>query len=711
MFRTEGWSMAFRLTDTGREKLKKALKNNHAGLVGLTLYKNVANKTGLDYRIVQKAYEGTGGIYDSTISALNQTYALGLDGADYEPYAAAPTPPTEEAVAPAPPKTFAHLPYARNPFFTGRDEDLKAIADALNSHQTAAITQAQAITGSGGVGKSSLAAEYAYRNRDRYQTMLWLRAESDESLSREVANLTYRLFPELPADTPQEQRIQKVVAWLRGHEDGKWLLILDNADTPKLARDFLRNYFLLDHKGHLLITSRNEHIRETFHIAPLPLNTLPPDKATDFLWARTKKDRAKAPPTEREAAERLAKTLYYYPLALEQAGAYIDHVAGGRTFTKYLAEYQDRDKRLSLMGYGDDLTHYEKTVLNTWQPNFDALKAEHPFAADLLGFCGYLAPDSIPYELLEAYTELYGEGADCGTAIGEITAYSLLMTNAADTESEALPTYRIHGMVRDILKQRDNDEEEVRRKTQVVESLVKAYPNWAAENYFAWEAGCRRLQTQWRACLDWIGSVPASSAGGVLYNQMAYFYKVQGRYGEAEPLYLEGLAIRRKSLPEGHPSIATSLNNLAGLYRSQGRYGEAEPLQLEDLAISRKSLPEGHPDIAGSLNNLAYLYQVQGRYVEAEPLFLQALAIRRKSLPEGHPQIAGSLNNLAGLYRSQGRYVEAEPLYLEAAQMVRKSLGKQHPNTQIVLNNYLSFLREQGKEAAAEAFRRQWDEG
>ncbi len=89
--------MAFRLTDTGREKLKKALKNNHAGLVGLTLYKNVANKTGLDHRIVQKAYEGTGGIYDSTISALNQTYALGLDGADYERYTATPTPPIEIA--------------------------------------------------------------------------------------------------------------------------------------------------------------------------------------------------------------------------------------------------------------------------------------------------------------------------------------------------------------------------------------------------------------------------------------------------------------------------------------------------------------------------------------------------------------------------------------------------------------------------------------
>ena len=92
-----------------------------------------------------------------------------------------------------------------------------------------------------------------------------------------------------------------------------------------------------------------------------------------------------------------------------------------------------------------------------------------------------------------------------------------------------------------------------------------------------------------------------------------------------------------KLLGEEHPSIATTLNNLAGLYQSQGRYEEAEPLYLQALKIRRKLLGEEHPSIATTLNNLAGLYQSQGRYEEAEPLYLQALEISRKLLGEEHP--------------------------------------------------------------------------
>ncbi|MBD2338416.1 tetratricopeptide repeat protein, partial [Calothrix sp. FACHB-156] len=73
--------------------------------------------------------------------------------------------------------------------------------------------------------------------------------------------------------------------------------------------------------------------------------------------------------------------------------------------------------------------------------------------------------------------------------------------------------------------------------------------------------------------------------------------------------------------------LATSLNNLAGLYDSQGRYSEAETLYTQALALRRKLLGEEHPDVASSLNNLAALYYSQGRYSEAEPLYSQALAL------------------------------------------------------------------------------------
>ena len=170
-------------------------------------------------------------------------------------------------------------------------------------------------------------------------------------------------------------------------------------------------------------------------------------------------------------------------------------------------------------------------------------------------------------------------------------------------------------------------------------------------------------------------------------NNLAYLYRSQGRYSEAEPLYIQALALKRQLLGEEHPDVATSLNNLAALYRSQGRYSEAEPLYIQALALKRQLLGEEHPDVVSSLNNLAALYDSQGRYSEAEPLYIQALALRRQLLGEEHPSVAASLNNLALLYRSQKRYLEAEPLYQKALEIAELSLGVNHPNTITIRKN------------------------
>ena len=185
-------------------------------------------------------------------------------------------------------------------------------------------------------------------------------------------------------------------------------------------------------------------------------------------------------------------------------------------------------------------------------------------------------------------------------------------------------------------------------------------------------------------------------------NNLALLYEFQGRYSEAESLFLQALEIHRRSLPEDHPSLANRLNNLAGLYESQGRYSEAEPLYLQALEIDRRSLPEDHPSLANCLNNLAGLYEFQGRYSEAEPLFLQAVEIGRRSLPEDHPSLAAHLNNLAELYRSQGRYSEAEPLYLKSVEIDRRALPEDHPSLATHLNNLALLYQSQGRYSEAE---------
>ena len=118
----------------------------------------------------------------------------------------------------------------------------------LESGQTAALSQA--ISGLGGVGKTQLAVEYAYRFHQDYQAVLWAHAESTESLISSYTEMATLL--NLPVKDVQEQTMimQAVKRWLQNHRD--WLLILDNADELDLLSAFLPPRL----GGHVIITTR-----------------------------------------------------------------------------------------------------------------------------------------------------------------------------------------------------------------------------------------------------------------------------------------------------------------------------------------------------------------------------------------------------------------------------------------------------------------------
>ena len=185
-------------------------------------------------------------------------------------------------------------------------------------------------------------------------------------------------------------------------------------------------------------------------------------------------------------------------------------------------------------------------------------------------------------------------------------------------------------------------------------------------------------------------------------NNLAVVYQIQGRYGEAELLYQDVLATSERVLGAEHPDTLTSLSNLADFYKSQGRYGEAEPLYQRALTPSERVLGAEHPDTLSNLNNLAHLYESQGRYGEAEPLYQRALATRERVLGAEHPDTLTSLNNLAHLYESQGRYGEAEPLYQRALATRERVLGAEHPDTLTSLNNLAHLYKLQGRYGEAE---------
>jgi tetratricopeptide (TPR) repeat protein len=601
-------------------------------------------------------------------------------------------PPRQRpAIQPRSKSTPWNVPHARNDAFTGREQLLADLrADLLKKGK-------QALFGLGGVGKTQIAAEYAWRHRDEYTAVLWCFAGTEQSVRGGYAAIAALL--DLPEKESQEQAkvTDAVKGWLE--QNTGWLLVLDNADDPAMVKPFLPQ----GNTGHLLLTSRAYSFQKIGLVSPREVNVLSPDEARDFLLRRT----GKGPSEKSPEADALAKEVGYLPLALEQAAAYIAET--GASFKNYLAGFKTQrlkvlERQGPVMG-NDEKEQQKRTVATAWALNFADVEKASPASAELLQLSAFLAPDAIPLELLEKggaklpkkLAAKLAEAADNPLALDELL--SPLLRFSLIRRDEEKRTYSIHPLVQEVVRDGLSKEDQKAWAERAVRIVNSSFPNPKFEN---WPI-CDRLLPHALACSRFINIFSMESAEeGLLLSRAGYYLNQRAEYAQAEPLYQRALAIDERALGAEHPDTAASLNNLAVLYYDQAQYNDAEPLFRRALAIRESVLGPEHPNAATTLNNLAELYRTQGHHQEAEPLYRRALAIREKALGTEHPDTAGSLNSLAVLLDNQGKPAEAEPLYRRSLAIREKALGPSHPMTATSLNNLAELYRRQNRNQEAE---------
>ncbi|MFN8641792.1 MAG: FxSxx-COOH system tetratricopeptide repeat protein [Candidatus Binatia bacterium] len=506
------------------------------------------------------------------------------------------------------------VPLPRNPNFTGRRELLARLRDALATDPLPAVI---ALSGLGGIGKTQIALEYAYRHAHEYELVAWLRAEEGEALAADYAALAERLG--LPERDTRDRgaRIEAVRRWLERRRH--WLLVFDNAPAPEAIRDYLPHW----PTGHVIATSRHQLWRSVG--VTLPVDVLQPEEAADFLVSRTG-DRA------RPEAMHLGEELGWLPLALEEAAAYIE--ATGHSVATYRRLLESN--RLRLFREGAPPADYPWTVRSTWELSLQRLEAEAPQAAQLLCLCAFLAPDDVPLaDLRDGLVRLgdvglaaLGDPVAIDRGLAALRRYSLIKLEAGAVS--------LHRLVQLVTRDRLASSERARWAERALSLVEAIYP---------------------RSSLAGDG-VPA--AGRLLPHAMAALAHADGL--PSCDLRAAQLLVRTGIYLSATGVQARGIEHLAAALRIVDRHPEL-----------------GERERAGVLGNVAVVQNARGEVYEARDLFDRALAIHERldgaeSLPVGL-----DLVNLTWIRRVLGELDAAREAGERSVRILRGALGAWHP--------------------------------
>jgi hypothetical protein len=233
-----------------------------------------------------------------------------------------------------------------------------------------------------------------------------------------------------------------------------------------------------------------------------------------------------------QQARTICEQLGGLPLALDQAGAYIEETGCG--LCEYQQRYQTRRARL-LQRRGGQVPDHPDPVASTWSLAFEKVEQANPAAADLLRLCAFLAPDTIPEEIItEGAADLgpvlgpvVSDPVDLDEAIATLAAYSLVHRNAAEK------TLSMHRLVQAVLKDQMDEQNRHLWAERTVRAVNAALPAVEHRSWLQWE----QILAHCLACTQLIEQQGFHFVEVThLCQQTGWYLAERARYQEAEPL-------------------------------------------------------------------------------------------------------------------------------------------------------------------------------
>jgi tetratricopeptide (TPR) repeat protein len=571
-----------------------------------------------------------------------------------------------------------NLPHRPNPNFIGREELLAALAVPEPGTHT---VLSQAITGLGGVGKTQVATEFAYRHRADYDVVWWVRAEEPMTLVQDLAALSGPLG--LDPASELDAAAAAVRTWLESND--RWLVIFDNATDPASLEAVMPR----GGDGRVLVTSQNPGWGGIGQV--LAVDVLAQEDAVALLLRRSGHDDA-------EAANELARELGRLPLALEQAGAFVAE-SPGMTLSRYLQLFRGRAAEILSRGRA---AGNAATVATTWELAFEAVKRASPGAAALLQVCAFLDPDDIPLGLIVSDAERWTKPLDAvaddplalADALGHLGRFSLVTTAAGEAVA-------VHRLVQLVVRERMVEPERRSWAGGVAASVADAFPADSGD-VRSWDR-CALLLPHALAVTSHPGAADGDAATTTswLLDRAATYLQGRARFRQARSLFERALAIDEATHGPDHPDVGTRLNNLAGVLRDLGDFAGARSLFERALAIDESAHGPNHRKLGTDCNNLAMVLQDLGDLARARSLYERALAIDEATHDPDDAVVGRDLNNLATVMQDMGDLAGARPLLERALAIAESAYDPNHPVVGTHLNNLAMVQLNMGDLAGA----------
>ncbi|MEW1996763.1 tetratricopeptide repeat protein, partial [Streptomyces coelicoflavus] len=575
------------------------------------------------------------------------------------------------------------------------------------------------VCGTGGLGKTTLAAQAARQAEMEGRAVFWVRWQDDAArLAHDLTHIAQELgLAESRLHDAQSGRATLVdVVWEQLAAVRGWVIVLDNIDTPRnlgpggeLPSSY-RGWVRPDGAGLLLVTTRDK-ARDTWgpRADLVPLEPLSADSSGAVL-----RDAAPAAGTTEEAAA-LGGRLGGLPLALDTAGRYLANPTSRyRTFTAY--QHALKTEFGELVGaehpQAAEPEVARRVVRHTFDLSLTQLHTDgYTLARPALFLLALLAAAPVPRTfltpaLLTAATGQSATAAELDAALAALHQYGLINTptvpetDSSDGHALTLGQVVLHPLVHEVIAlTAPPGTDRTTCHTALDTHLARTVHDITSAGRAGWPTA-RLLAPHLPPLLHRTPPTGSTSTRNVLDN-LASTLQDAGAAAEEHLLRQCILDADTHRLGPDHPDTLSTRNDLANALGVLGRHQEGADLHQQTLTDRERVLGPDHPDTLTSRNNLASALDVLGRHQEGADLHQQTLTDRERVQGPDHPLTLTSRNNLGSALDVLGRHQEAADLHQQTLTDRERVQGPDHPATLTSRNNLASALGALGRHQEA----------